>query len=119
MACEREEFQTRNPAAAAAIPPRNQTNFFMRASLPPSIINQNGRAAEADVLVGPWEDNGAARAQEPRCERRKGRRWLDDGVMVGPGGLETVGEFFYGLHAVALPYEEAYECCCQAACQPN
>lgn len=34
MALVRVEFQTKNPAAAAAMPPMNQTNFFMGASLP-------------------------------------------------------------------------------------
>jgi hypothetical protein len=103
MACEREEFQTRNPAAAAAMPPMNQTNFFMRASLPPSIINENGRGGRAEVAGGSREDNGR----------------LDDGVMVGPGGLEAVGKLFYRLHARAIPDEETYHCCCQTAHQPD
>lgn len=34
MALARVEFQTKNPAAAAAMPPMNQTNFFMGTSLP-------------------------------------------------------------------------------------
>src|ERR1700723_2466178 len=33
MGCTRVELQTRNPAAAAAIPPINQTNFLMPCSL--------------------------------------------------------------------------------------
>ena len=73
MVCEREEFQTRNPAAAAAMPPINQTNFFMRASLPPSIINENGRGGTADVVGGPRVDNGGsatdARSRDAGCER--------------------------------------------------
>jgi len=44
---------------------------------------------------------------------------LDDGVVVRPGGFEAVGEFFYWLDAGAIPDEESYECCCQAADHPN
>ena len=44
---------------------------------------------------------------------------LDDGVVVGPGRLQAVGEFFYGLHAGAIPDEESYKCCRQAAHHPN
>jgi len=49
----------------------------------------------------------------------RARRWLDDGVMVGPGSLETVGELFYRLHAAAIPDQETYHCRGQAAHQPN
>ena len=44
---------------------------------------------------------------------------LDDGVVVGPGGFEAVGEFFYGLHAGAIPDEKSYQCRRQAADHPN
>jgi hypothetical protein len=44
---------------------------------------------------------------------------LDDGVVVGPGGFEAVGEILYGLDAITFPDEEAYESCCETACQPN
>jgi len=61
-------------------------------------------------------------ARKLRCGRWKEEMrggWLYDGVVVGPGGFETVGELFYWLHAGAIPDEESYECCCQAADHPN
>ena len=57
-------------------------------------------------------------SQVQNCKFRNGCL-LDDGVVVGPGGFEAVRQLFYGLDAVALPHEEAYECCCQTACHPN
>lgn len=39
--------------------------------------------------------------------------------MVGPGSFEAVGEFLYRLHAGAIPDEETYHCCCQAAQHPD
>jgi hypothetical protein len=37
------------------------------------------------------------------------KRWafLDDGVMIGPCGLEPVGELLDGAGAVRSPYDEA------------
>jgi len=49
MVLVRAEFQTKNPAAAAARPPTSQTNFFIRASLPIPIIGENGWEAGMDV----------------------------------------------------------------------
>jgi hypothetical protein len=61
--------------------------------------------------------SGKVTCAEASCELAASS--LDDGVVVGPGGFEAVGEFFYRLHTGAIPDEESYECCRQTADHPN
>jgi hypothetical protein len=44
---------------------------------------------------------------------------LDDGVMVGPGLLETVCEQFDGGRALAVPYQKASCCGAESAYHPK
>lgn len=77
---------------------------------------------EKRKVVGAHVRKGLTQVHRWKARVRIGKRGsasLDDSVMVGPGGFETVGELLYGLDAGAVPDEKADECCCQTAYQPD
>jgi hypothetical protein len=103
------EFQTRKSCGCSGHA-ADEPNELFHACFPSApIIHQTegwGRKGGEGCA-----DVAGSYAREAGWQTRGGG--LDDGVVVGPGGFEAVGEFFYRLDAIAIPDEEAYECCCQ------
>src|SRR6202789_1885492 len=98
MGCTRVELHTRNPAAAAAIPPTNQTNFLMPCSRRLTL------SIKGDILRMRW----VARLGSGRC--RAGCRYTEEamdrvrfGRALGYGARHAAKTLMQAADAASTP----------------